>query len=97
MRVLGSQEQGLFGKLPQCSEGKSKKFQHFEQRFSVHTNGEQACLSELLLTPETSTTSSTIKFSVRIGIARCSFFVNKICKIDLSGKNSWKIHATNLL
>jgi len=43
-------------------------------------------LPELLLVSKTSTTSATN--SVRIGSA--------VCKIDLSGNNSWKIYTTNL-
>src|SRR6218665_1099257 len=82
------------GALPHYSEGKSKKnCKHFEQRFSLHTNGEQTCLGlpELLLISETSTMSSII--SVRIGtVLRYSFFVNYRCEIDLS---AWQQQLEN--
>ena len=80
-----------------CSESKTKQnSKHFEQQFSVNTNEEQTCLSELLLVSETSTTSSTTKFSARMGSA-VFIFVNNKCEIDLSGNRSWKIHTKNLL
>src|SRR6218665_1558720 len=67
------------GALPHYSEGKSKKYcKHFEQCFSLHTNGEQTCLGlpELLLVSETSTMCLTI--SVRIGtVVRYSFFCKR--------------------
>ena len=79
------------GELPHCSEGKSKKnCRHFEQRFSLYTNGEQTCLPELLLLSETSTMSSTI--SVKIGtVVRCSFFVIDRCMATTVGKSITQI------
>jgi len=56
-------------KTIQCSEGKTKKIPNTKQRFLVHTNGGQICLSELLVVSETFTTSLAIKVSVSVGSA----------------------------
>src|SRR6218665_1454669 len=62
--------------------------------FGPHKRGTNIFILTFVVS-ETSTKSSTIKFSVRIGSA-VFIFVNNGCEIDLSGNNSWKIHITIL-